>query len=237
MNKIDMLNEQFSKKNLLKVISGLENFDDYKVKNVVTAAVCGNAKAVDIAADANLIEWAASYSTMAIFVSALDVDSLVMASRHGADVLEIGNFDALYTKGQSVTKEQVIAWTRDLYAQVKDQSLICTTIPCLLPMDEQISLATQLQAAGASILQIENLGLGKEDYYFECAKEIVKAVEIPTILSGRLTDKNIIKALKTGVNGVGVGKYISEQSPDKLISTVEDMVNLINQRKLVSTKY
>lgn len=235
MKKIDILNEQLKQKTLLKVIAGLENFDKNKVKNVVTATISGNAKAVDISADEELIKWACSYENLIVFVSALDPEILAQASKFGADVLEIGNFDAIYAKGSTVSKEQVLNWTRELYSKVKDNSIICTTVPCLLPLDEQISLATQLQAVGAGILQIENLGKGKEDYYFECAKEIVSAVEIPTILSGRLNVKNIRKALDTGVNGLGVGKAVNSlDNLENMVSTVKSLVTKINQSILIN---
>jgi len=234
MKKLDILNEQLSEKKLLKVIAGLGNFDKNKVKNIVTAAISGNAKSVDIAADEELIKWAAAHENLVVFVSALEPAILAKASEYGADVLEIGNFDVIYAKGGTVTKEQVLNWTRELYSLVKDSSIICTTIPCLLPMDEQISLATQLQAVGAGILQIENLGAGKEDYYFECARQIVSAVEIPTILSGRLNSDNINKALKTGVNGVGVGKAINSlENLDNMVTTVKSLVAEIKQNILV----
>ena len=83
---------------------------------------------------------------------------------------------------------------------------------------DQVDLACQMQAAGADMLQVENLEYDSE---YENAKAIVKAVEIPVILSGKIDATKIEKALATGVNGLGIGNAIN--SKKDLPSMVEEV--------------
>ncbi len=43
-----------------------------------------------------------------MFVSSVNPEELAMAAQHGADVLEIGNFDALYAEGKRISAEEVL---------------------------------------------------------------------------------------------------------------------------------
>jgi len=81
----------FDRRNALKIISGIQNFDRSSVKMVVQAADRGGATFVDIAADAELIAIAKSNCSLPICVSAVEAHKLAEAVANGADLAEIGN--------------------------------------------------------------------------------------------------------------------------------------------------
>ena len=57
MIKKFQLKKLLEEKKLLKVISGMENFDGHNIRMVVNAATLGGAQAVDISADSENINW------------------------------------------------------------------------------------------------------------------------------------------------------------------------------------
>jgi thiamine monophosphate synthase len=231
MIKKFQLKKYLEQKKLLKVISGMENFNRENIQMVVNAATLGSAQAVDISADSDNIRWVLENHTQLItFVSSLSPAMLVKAKEWGADVLELGNFDALYALGKSISKEEVIELTRELRNLAGDAT-ICISVPGHLPVNEQVDLAIRLQAAGADILQIENLN---EESEYENAAPIASAVEIPVILSGKIDSTRIEKALASGVNGIGIGKAISAKADlPGMVSEVKASMKVINSAKVV----
>ena len=229
MIKKFQLKKMLEAKSLLKVIAGMENFRTENVRMVVNAATLGFAQAVDISADSENIEWVKENHTKLItFVSSLSPAMLVKAKEWGADVLELGNFDAIYTQGKDISKEEVISLTRELRALAGD-TMICITVPGKLSIEEQVDLAVQLQAAGADILQVENLTYDSE---YENAKAITKAVEIPVLLSGKIDSSNIEKALASGVNAIGIGTAINSKTDlPSMVEEVKGSMKAINSVK------
>ena len=209
MIKKFQLKKMLEEKKFLKVISGMENFNKGHVRTVVNAATLGFAQSVDISADAENIKWVKENHTRLItFVSSLSPAMLVKSIEWGADVVELGNFDALYAQGKSISKEEVVALTRELRMLAGKEAMICITVPGTLSIEDQVDLACQMQAAGADMLQVENLEYESE---YANAKAIVQAVEIPVILSGKIDASKIEKALATGVNGLGIGNAINSK--------------------------
>lgn len=209
MIKKFQLKKFLEEKKLLKVISGMENFDSNNIKMVVNASTLAGAQAVDISADSDNIKWVKeNHTKLIVFVSSLSPAVLAQAEDWGADVLELGNFDAAYARGKSVSKEEVISLTRELRSLASKNAVICITIPGNLEISEQVDLAIQVQAAGADLLQVENL---KEESEYENAKAIVDAVEIPVLLSGRINHTRVEKALATGVNALGIGHAVNSK--------------------------
>lgn len=226
MIKKFQLKKMLEEKKFLKVISGMENFNKANIRAVVNSATLGNAQAVDISADSENIEWVKENHTRLItFVSSLSPSMLVKSLEWGADVLELGNFDALYAQGKSITKEEVVALTRELRSLAGKDAVICISIPGKLSIEEQVDLASQMQAAGADMLQIENLEYNSE---YENAKAIVNAVEIPVILSGKIDSTRVEKALATGVNGIGIGNAInSKKTLPEMVEEVKSSMKSI----------
>lgn len=228
MLKKYQLKKILDEKRLFKVIAGMENFDEDNIKTVVNSANLGRATAVDISADSENIVWVKeNHTKLIVFVSSLSITMLGIAKDWGADVLELGNFDALYSKGKSISSEEVITLTREL-RHIAGTTPICISIPGNLSIDEQVSLAVQVQAAGADILQIENLSY-ESDY--SNASEISKAVEIPVILSGKLDSSKVEKAMLTGVNGLGIGHAINSKSNlPEMVEEVKSVMKFLDAK-------
>lgn len=222
MGRYEELQKLLDNHQLLKIISGIDNFNFDKAQSVVRAASIAKANAVDLSVNKKIVTWTKeNYDNLIIFVSSLNPKKLVQSIEWGADVLELGNFDALYKEGKTVNKDQVIKWTREL-RNLSGNHKLCVTVPGKLEIEEQINLATQLQAAGADIIQVENL-VGGDNNPFTNVKAIIEVVEIPVILSGKLNANSLKYAQLTKANGYGVGKAVNS------LSTLDDMVDMVKQ--------
>lgn len=212
------LNEALTSRTFFKAISGLDVFDRDKALAVVRAAAANGADAVDIAADPDLVAAArAEAPGLVIFASSTDPETLV---RSGADVLELGNYDAMYRAGEEPSADEVLDWTRAVVAATQGKVPLCVTIPGRLPRDRQADLARMLQAAGADLLQTEGvLGpradgvAGSITHLLEALANTVavrSAVDMPIILAGGVDPHNAPHAIAAGADGVGVGRFLKE---------------------------
>jgi len=227
MNKASKIRELLAEKKLFKVIAGMENFNTENIKMVVEAAVNAGAQAVDVSADSETISWIKNnYPELIVFVSSLSASMLVKAQEWGADVLELGNFDAIYTQGKTVDREEVLNLTRELRRNAGNDAIICVTVPANVSIEEQVSFSFQVQAAGADILQVENLSYESN---YENAKAIVEYIQTPVLLSGRIDSTKISKALATNVNAIGVGYAInSKNSVEAMTTEAKNCFNTIS---------
>src|ERR687885_582316 len=82
------LHKAFDQSRVLKVISGLNNFDAERVAATVKAADRGGASYVDIAADPDLVRLVRSVTNLPICVSAVEPDKFVSAAQAGADIIQ-----------------------------------------------------------------------------------------------------------------------------------------------------
>lgn len=230
MTKITRLNQALTSRTFFKAIAGIDNFDLVKVLKVAEAAKLGGADALDIACDVELIKAVKSKFDLILFVSSLDPIKLIEASKAGADVLELGNFDVLYRQGLEPKVDDIINAVR-LIRQSVDTPL-CVTIPGHLCLEEQLDLATFVQAAGADILQLEGL-VGKLEMVdtkssidniteaLATTREIRRTVEMPIIVAGGLNWVNVPFAIAAGADGVGIGKAITR------FDHLEDMTDIV----------
>jgi hypothetical protein len=214
----------------VKVISGLANTDLTSVTTVVNAAVEAGAHAVDVAADPAIVAAVKDICPLAVFASGMTAAELLGAANAGANVVELGNFDALYAAGGSIDAATVVGISREVLATLPTGVKLCVTIPGKLSLTEQLDLATQLQAIGASFLQLEVLP-GLVDQALTIARQIVGIVEIPVILAGGLTLDNLDRFVQTGVQGLGIGKAINSLTSEKaMVETLKAL--LVKSTKL-----
>ncbi|MCZ0899620.1 DUF561 domain-containing protein, partial [Microcoleus sp. HI-ES] len=148
------LQRAFEQGRALKIISGLNNFDAANVAAVVKAADLGGASFVDIAADRDLVLMAKQLTNLPICVSAVEPEKFVPAVEAGADLIEIGNFDAFYAVGRRFEAEEVLQLTRETRSLFPNITL-SVTVPHILTLDKQVQLAIELVKAGANIIQTE----------------------------------------------------------------------------------
>lgn len=239
MTMLPRLQSAFDRGNALKIISGLNNFDAARVAATVRAADRGGATFVDIAADADLVRMTRELTHLPICVSAVDPECLAKAVAAGADLAEIGNFDAFYAQGRRFEAAEVLELTRATRALLPEISL-SVTVPHTLPLDEQVHLAEALVQAGADILQTEGgtssqpahggtLGLiEKAAPTLAAAYEISRAVSVPVLCASGLSSVTAPLAIAAGAAGVGVGSAVNQLNSEvAMVAVVRSLVEAL----------
>ncbi|MDC0832425.1 DUF561 domain-containing protein [Geitlerinema sp. CS-897] len=225
MTLLATLQRAFDRGQALKIISGLTNFDADRVARTVKAAHLGGATFVDIAADADLVRSAKSITDLPVCVSAVEPEKFVPAVEAGADLLEIGNYDAFYALGRRFEAPEVLQLTRETRALFPEITL-SVTVPHILALDEQVRLAEALVDAGADIIQTEGgtssqpvhagtLGLiEKAAPTLAAAAEISRAVSVPVLCASGLSSVTAPMAVAAGAAGIGVGSAVNRLESD-----------------------
>jgi deoxyribose-phosphate aldolase len=241
------LETAFRQQEVLKVISGLNNFDRDRVSQVIKAATAGGATFVDIAADPDLVKMAKGLSDLPICVSAVDPQAFLPCVEAGADLIEIGNFDTFYAQGRRFEAEEVLELTQQT-RQLLPTTPLSVTVPHILPLDQQVELATTLVEAGADIIQTEGgtssnpthsgtLGLiEKATPTLAAASRLSQAVSVPVLCASGLSNVTIPMAIAAGASGVGVGSAVNQLNDEiAMIATVRGLVEALNtvQRRSV----
>ncbi len=229
----------------LKIISGLTNLNRQNVADVVKAAQQGGATFVDIAANADLVRLVKSLIDLPVCVSAVDPAQFVSAVDAGADLIEIGNFDAFYAQGRRFEGPEVLALTKQTRSLLPNTTL-SVTVPHILTLDAQVQLAEALVAAGADIIQTEGgmssapthsgiLGLiEKAAPTLAAAHAISHAVQVPVLCASGISDVTAPMALAAGAAGVGVGSAIHKlNDPLAMVAVVRSLVEAMQTVKTV----
>jgi deoxyribose-phosphate aldolase len=245
MKTLSMLQRALAQKTALKVISGLHNFDRDRVAAIVKAAELGGATFVDIAADAELIRMVKQLTSLPVCVSAVEPEQFVMAVAAGADMVEIGNFDRFYAQGRRFEAAEVLALTEATRALLPDV-LLSVTVPHILALDEQVTLAEKLVAAGADMIQTEGgtsaspassgvLGLiEKAAPTLAAAYEISRAVDVPVLCASGVSSATAPLAIAAGAAGVGVGSAINQLNSEiAMVAAVRSIVESLQTVKVV----
>lgn len=230
------LQKAFDQSRVLKVISGLNNFDAKSVAATVKAADRGGATFVDIAADSDLVRLVRCLTNMPICVSAVEPEKFVSAIAAGADLIEIGNFDSFYAQGRRFEAAEVLALTQETRSLLPHVTL-SVTVPHILTLDKQVQLAEDLVAAGADIIQTEGgtssaprsagtLGLiEKAAPTLAAAYEISRAVSVPVLCASGLSSVTAPLAIAAGAAGVGVGSAINQLGNEvAMVAAVRSLV-------------
>ncbi|MBE9036680.1 DUF561 domain-containing protein [aff. Roholtiella sp. LEGE 12411] len=233
------LQRAFTNRRVLKVISGLNNFDGDRVAAIVKAAEIGGATFVDIAADPALVQLTKHLINLPICVSAVEPEKFVQAVAAGADLIEIGNFDTFYTQGRRFEAEEVLALTHQTRALLPEITL-SVTVPHILELDKQVQLAEELVKAGADIIQTEGgtssnpshpgtLGLiEKAAPTLAAAYEISRAVSVPVLCASGISNVTAALAIASGAAGVGVGSAINQLNSEvAMIAAVRGLVEAL----------
>lgn len=233
------LQRAFTNRRVLKVISGLNNFDAASVAATVKAAELGGATFVDIAADPALVQLVKNLTNLPICVSAVEPEKFVQAVAAGADLIEIGNFDSFYAQGRRFEALEVLALTKQTRALLPEITL-SVTVPHILKLDQQVQLAEELVKAGADIIQTEGgtssnpvhpgtLGLiEKAAPTLAAAFEISRAVSVPVLCASGISSVTAPLAIAAGAAGVGVGSAINQLNSEiAMIAAVRGLVEAL----------
>ena len=238
------LQKAFDRSRVLKVISGLNNFDPKSVAATVKAADRGGASFVDIAADPDLVRMVRQLTNLPICVSAVEPNKFVSAVQAGADLIEIGNFDSFYAQGRRFEAEEVLVLTKKTRSLLPDITL-SVTVPHILKLDQQVQLAEELVQAGADIIQTEGgtsstphsagtLGLiEKAAPTLAAAYEISRAVTVPVLCASGLSSVTVPMAIAAGASGVGVGSAINQLDNEvAMVAAVRSLVEALEGLKV-----
>ncbi len=239
MTLLASLQDSLRRRQALKIITGLTNFNRDSVARTVKAAHLGGASFLDIAADAELVHLAKSLTNLPICVSAVDPKQFLEPVAAGADLLEIGNFDAFYAQGRRFEAPEVLELTRATRALLPEITL-SVTVPHILALDEQVRLAEALVEAGADLIQTEGgtssqprhggtLGLiEKAAPTLAAAAEISRAVSVPVLCASGISSVTAPLAIAAGAAGVGVGSAVNRlESEIEAIAAVRSLVEAL----------
>ncbi|NEO31228.1 MAG: DUF561 domain-containing protein [Symploca sp. SIO3C6] len=240
------IQQAFVNNQVLKVISGLNNFEPDRVAAVVKAADRGGATFVDIAADSDLVKLVKGLTDLPICVSAVEPEQFIVAVEAGADLIEIGNFDSFYAQGRRFESEEVLALTQRTRSLLPETTL-SVTVPHILTLDLQVQLAEKLVQAGADIIQTEGgtsshprssgtLGLiEKAAPTLAAAWEISRAVPVPVLCASGLSSVTVPMAIAAGAAGVGVGSAINRlDSEIAMVAVVRSLVEALGEVRVES---
>ena len=218
--------EELNNKSLLKVISGLNNFDIASVKMIAEAAYLGGADVIDLACKAELVETVLEITSVPVCVSAVEPTLFVDSVKAGATFIEIGNFDSFYEKGIYFSSEKVLSLTKetkDLLPHIP----LSVTVPHTIPLDQQVELAMQLVKEGADFIQTEG---GKSSKPFSSGIQGLFEKSVPTLAATYAINQEFVKnkidnpimsasglsqitcplAISSGASAVGVGSVINK---------------------------
>ncbi|NJK37718.1 MAG: DUF561 domain-containing protein [Oscillatoriales cyanobacterium RM2_1_1] len=239
------LQQAFEQRQALKVISGLMNFDPARVAAIVRAATQGGATFVDIAADPNLVQMARGLTSLPVCVSAVIPETFVTCVEAGANLIEIGNFDAFYAQGRRFQAEEVLALTQAT-RRLLPQVTLSVTVPHILTLDQQVELAIELVKAGANLIQTEGgtsarpfnsgtLGLiEKAAPTLAATYEISRAVSVPVLCASGLSNVTLPLAIAAGASGVGVGSAINRlESEIEMVAAVRSLVEALQSTPIL----
>lgn len=222
------LRQALRAQNAVKVIAGITNFDLENVLSVVRAAEAAGAHAVDVAARPEIVCAAKAATRAAVFASSVKPAELSEAVAAGADVAELGNFDALYDQGLYLSADDVLKLAQETIALVQGKALVSITVPGHLGTESQVQLAQTLEAAGADIIQTEGAArvlaaeptvkslspAEKEELTLRNTRALVKATRLPVMTASGLNADNVAKAFEAGASAVGIGSFVNKAADE-----------------------
>ena len=222
MSRIESFKQALTEKRAVKIIAGIDNFDAKKVEMVVKAASNSGAQAADICANPDIIAMARSITDLALFVSSVEPLELAHAVALGADAVELGNFDALYKKGQTFTAAQVLNLARKTRELIGDDVFFCVTIPGELEIAEQIELARDLESLGVDLIQTEGhfskeapsngvRGLiERAELTISNTIELSRNIELPIMTATGINPTTAALAFAAGASAIGCGSCVNK---------------------------
>nr|YP_009399464.1 hypothetical protein [Dictyomenia sonderi]ARW69070.1 hypothetical protein [Dictyomenia sonderi] len=229
------LNKSFESKKVIKVITGIHNTNIYQIAQIAKAANLAKASYLDVSANTKIVKFVKSFSSLPVCISSIDPIDIYNCMLAGADLIEVGNYDAFYNKGIYITSVQLIELIKEIKYLVGNIDL-CVTIPYYLNLSEQIYLAQFLEDLGVNILQTEgvfnhNLPKNLSKLTNSLSSSLLSTyfvsdfVNIPVITSSGINSMFASTAISCGASGIGIGSAIKNNN------NIIDMTNYINEVK------
>tara|TARA_B100001113_G_scaffold148076_1_gene121459 strand:- start:355 stop:1134 length:780 start_codon:yes stop_codon:yes gene_type:complete len=246
------LQQSIQNRSLLKVISGLSNFNPESVGRISKAAGVGGADLLDVACDPRLVELAVEASNIPVCVSSVEPGLFPEAVQAGASLIEIGNYDSFYPDGRFFSADEVLSLaveSRRLLPEV----VLSVTVPHILPLDNQAQLALDLVDRGVDLIQTEGgtssnpispgtLGLIEKASptlagTFAISSALKQSnLDVPVICASGLSAVTAPMAISVGATGVGIGSAVNKLNSElAMIATVKVLRQALDSLKMVST--
>ena len=243
MTRINLFKEHLQNKTAVKIIAGIDNFDIENIKKVVSSAEKSGASALDICAREDIVREIRSMTDMPIFVSSIKPEELAMAVSLGADAIELGNFDALYKNGVSMTGSQVMDLVRETLSLInKEDIFFSVTIPGSIDISEQISMARQLESMGIDLIQTEghyssdSIPTGvrglveRAELTISNTIELSRNVEIPIMTATGINPTTASLAFAAGASAIGCGSCVNKlDSEISMIAVSKSLVEIASR--------
>ncbi len=245
---IEVFRKHLREKRAVKIIAGIDNHNLDNVAKVCRAAQAGHASAVDIACDKKVYETARKNTKLPIFVSSVHPFELLNAVQWGADAIEIGNFDALYKKGQTFSAQEVYDIVLETMGLINNYEVFtCVTIPGNIEISEQIALAKKLEILGVDLIQTEGLKASSTStnpsaHLVSFAEatiantlELTQHTILPIMSASGITAKTAPLAFAAGAAAVGVGSAVNKLDSEIAMSaTVMAIVSSVSHRNSIN---
>ena len=242
-DRLDWLDDALASRALVKAIAGINNTDEDDVTNFVRSVNATGAQAIDVAAKPWLVNIVRGMTNKILFVSSVVPAELAASVDAGADVVELGNYDALYAQGQFFDQHDVYALAVETLRLIGGAVPICVTIPGHLSRPTQQMLAKDLENLGISMLQTEGASrwlqatesiktLEADDKFALSISNtalLVNSVDIPVMTASGVTPENVREALMVGASAVGLGTSVRRLSETQQV----DALNLA-YRKMIT---
>lgn len=245
---IEVFKKHLREKRAVKIIAGIDNRNLENVASVCRAAQTGHASAVDIAADKKVYETARKNTKLPIFVSSVHPFELLDAVKWGADAIEIGNFDALYKRGETFGAKEVYEIVLETMSLVSKYDVFtCVTVPGCIDISEQIELVKKLEILGIDLIQTEGLKkttkstnpslhlVGYVQATIANTLELTNHTLLPVMSSSGITPQTAPLAFASGASAIGVGSAVNKlDSEIAMAATVMSIVSSISYRNSIN---
>jgi Protein of unknown function (DUF561) len=235
--RLARLDQALASKTLVKTIAGIDNTNLADIQAMAQAAEQSGVVALDMSADATLVATVRAEYTGVLFASSVLPSELAAAIEAGADVAELGNYDALYKDGLFLTADEVFQLARATKAVLPAHGRLCVTIPGHLAPWTQAHLATELQALGVDMIQTEGASrflsdepqvavlsaAQKAEVSLSNTRLLVQHTTLPIMSASGMTVGIVGQAIAAGASAVGIGAAVSS------LLTVDERAELLRR--------
>ena len=223
---------------------------------VVSSAIEAKATAIDVAANEEVLSLATrliseSNSDITLFASSISAMELANAvNNFHVNAIELGNFDALYNQGITMSSIQILDIVKETLSlisnEMRSQILFSVTIPGSLAINEQISLARELESLGIDLIQTE--GFVSQASNFEGARawlnraeltisntlELSKNIELPIMTASNINTTTAQFAFAAGASAIGCGSCINRlESKISMLAVISNLVEIANRNSIM----
>lgn len=237
----------FRSKEVIKVITGIDNVSLSQIITIAKAAELSGATYLDVVANPKIVKLLKSVSSLPVCVSSISPIDLYNCVVAGADLVEIGNFDSCYSRGIYINCSQILQLVKEVKLLLGNTDL-CVTIPYHISIKNQIQLAQTLEFLGVNIIQTESTFIKNRLHILDLHDNniansflpsyssllstyfISTNVQIPVITSSSINTFSSSISLLFGASGIGVGSIIKSQSDlyqmSNYVKLLRESVNL-----------